>query len=86
MNITKGKKVHYCAPHGARENGIVKSFNDMDDTVVFVVYNCADDWDNFQDYTGASTKIADLKPGWINESLNDTFNEVISTNGKITKR
>ena len=77
MDITPGNKVHYCTQHGTRQNGIIKSLNDMDQTVVFVVYNCAGEWDNYQDYTGASTKIADLKSGWINDKLNDTYNEVV---------
>lgn len=62
--IEIGEKVHYCPTHGPRENGIIKSLNEYDPTVVFVVYKCADDWDNYKDYTGASTKIADLKSGW----------------------
>ena len=31
-------------------------------TIVHLLANL--DWDNYKDYTGASTKIADLKPGW----------------------
>lgn len=59
-----GTKVHYCPAHGTKQNGMIKSYNDMDPTTVFVVYRCGDDWDNYQDYTGASTKILDLKEGW----------------------
>ena len=64
MELTPGTKVRYKPKHGKGQNGIIKSLNDMDDTVVFVVYNCAGEWDNYQNYTGASTKISDLRTGW----------------------
>jgi hypothetical protein len=38
----------YCKP----EKGRIKSWNN---TFVFVVYNCADNWENYQDYTAAAT-------------------------------
>jgi len=48
-----GRYVKY-APFGGMINelGRVKSWNE---TGVFVVYNCADDWDNFMHYTAAHT-------------------------------
>lgn len=50
-------------PGYKRERGIVKSFSG-DETHVFVVYNCNDDWENYGSYTAARTRIADLKHGW----------------------
>ena len=32
---------------------------------VFVVYNCAGEWDRYEQYTAASTNFRDLKKGWI---------------------
>lgn len=58
-----GQKVTYVPEVGEKENGIIKSLCD-DDDFVFVVYHCADDWDNYQDYTGARTKVNDLVSGW----------------------
>lgn len=65
--IEVGMKVTYKPEHkkdSFGDNGIVKSLNEMDPTMAFVVYNCAGDWDNYQNYTGASTKISDLQKGW----------------------
>ena len=60
---------------GTREEqlGRIKSWNDM---WIFVVYHCADEWDKYQDYTGAATtprdlKFEKLKPG--ENDINDRF-------------
>lgn len=58
-----GDKVTYISKY-KKEQGIVKSISELDD-FVFVVYNCGGDWDNYQNYTGASTSINDLVVGWI---------------------
>jgi hypothetical protein len=68
MKLKAGDKVHYipfegCDP-SVYENGIVKSGNEYDLTTVFVVYKCNEDWSNYANYTGASTKIEDLREGW----------------------
>ena len=70
--IEEGDKVHYTAPHGKKENGIVKSFNDSK-TAAWVVYHCGGEWDKYRDYTGQHTNIEDLTYGWVDE------------NGKILK-
>lgn len=61
-----GDKVHYQPKYFGddSENGVIKSINKYVPTLAFVVYNCGDDWENYIDYTGASTRITDLKPGW----------------------
>ncbi len=53
-----GRPVFYTDGTGKREFGRIKSFNS---SWVFVVYHCAGDWDNFQDYTGAATDRNDLE-------------------------
>lgn len=62
LGLEKGMKVTYCPSHGAKEHGIVKSFNDE---IAFVVYKCGGEWDNYENYTGAATNISDLKKGWL---------------------
>jgi hypothetical protein len=62
-----GDKVHYTAPHGKKENGIIKSINESGDGA-FVVYNCNEDWDNYENYTGAHTRLSTLTEGWIEQS------------------
>lgn len=57
-----GDRVTYVNKYGNWEKGRVKYQSTP--TVAFVVYNCNDDWEHFQDYTGAATDIEDLKPGW----------------------
>jgi len=65
-----GDKVHYIPFKGADksqwENGIVKSINEYNNTTLFVVFNCNEEWDRYNDYTGQSTKINQLRKGWIN--------------------
>jgi hypothetical protein len=52
----KGKWVVY-SPHSKREIGRLKSWSEHG---VFVVYNCGDDWDDFENYTAALTPAKDL--------------------------
>ena len=49
LNI--GDKVHYHPrEHSEGENGIVKEIRSSQNDAVFVVYNCAGDWKNYQNY------------------------------------
>ena len=57
-----GDKVAYIKPDGSYENGIVKSFG-MNEGV-FVVFNCAGEWDSYQDYTAARCYRNQLVKGW----------------------
>lgn len=62
--IKPGMKVHYAPLYGDKENGIVKALN-HDNTRAWVVYHCNKEWHRYDDYTGQSTNIKDLKIGWI---------------------
>jgi len=53
-----GKEVLYTNGAGDKEFGKLKSWNYK---WIFVVYHCADDWDNYRDYTGAATDPNDLE-------------------------
>ncbi len=53
-----GREVFYTNGVGNKEFGKLKSWNYK---WVFVVYHCANDWDHFQDYTGAATDPNDLE-------------------------
>ncbi len=69
MNKPKvGDKVHYQPKHfegdDSFENGIVKETRENVDDAVWVVYNCAGEWDNYRNYTAAKTNLWDLKEGW----------------------
>lgn len=63
----KGNKVSYLPPHKKdkifAEHGIVKS---VTESGVFVVYHCAGEWENYENYTAALTNPKDLFHGWIN--------------------
>lgn len=62
MDFHKGDYVVYQTQKDnvyKKEIGRVKGTNYSGD--YFVVYNCADDWDNYEDYTGACTKSEDLR-------------------------
>lgn len=60
--LKEGMKVHYSPTVGEKENGIVKSFNEH---VAFVVYKCANNWENYREYTGQATDFNDLRLGWV---------------------
>lgn len=65
--LKKGDKVHYQPAHYSEEeweNGIVKEIPEHTTTAVRVVYNCAGNWDNYEDYTSALTNLSDLKLDW----------------------
>lgn len=53
-----GRWVQYVPGHGPRETGRIKSWNTK---YIFVVYNCARDWQNYRNYTAAATKPEDLE-------------------------
>ncbi len=55
-----GSEVIYTDGVGNKESGRIKSWNDK---WIFVVYNCAGEWDNYQDYTAAATDPKDLE--WV---------------------
>lgn len=62
-----GDKVHYQPKYyepDQWENGIIKEIRETKLDGVWVVYNCAGNWDNYKDYTSALTNLIDLKLGW----------------------
>ena len=63
MNFKAGNKVRFDPEYNYKhyENGIVKK---VTENGVFVVYNCDNNWDKYQDYTAALTRPQDLKMGW----------------------
>lgn len=71
------------------ENGIVKSIPDKG-AFVFVVFNCANDWNNYQNYTGRSISVQHLRPGWnykepepSDTTAADDYLDYLSTNGNM---
>ena len=58
--LKPGDKVQY-EPH--KERGIVKSVHPYTEAV-WVVFNCGEDWDNYEIYTGQLTLCKDLTKGW----------------------
>ena len=59
--VKKGDKVTYKTEHKT-EQGIVKRV--IDKEYAFVVYHCGGDWENYEEYTAAKTRIEDLQLGW----------------------
>ena len=41
-----------------KERGRIKSWNDK---LIFVVYNCAEEWNNYKNYTASATNPEDLE-------------------------
>ena len=52
-----GRWVEYTPSHGGSEVGRIKSWNDK---WIFVVYNCANQWKDYKNYTAAATLPEDL--------------------------
>jgi len=61
--MKQGDKVTYIPNN---EKGVV-SFMSKIEGCIFVVYNCDENWRNYYNYTGALTRIKDLKLGWPKE-------------------
>lgn len=61
--LEAGMKVTYCPEYGNKEQGIIKSI-DRKMGIAFVVYKCDNKWDKYEDYTGCSTYLSNLKIGW----------------------
>lgn len=49
------------------QNGIVKEIPKHTKDTVRIVYSCAQDWENYKDYTSELTRINGLKYGWKND-------------------
>lgn len=56
---------HQCSD----EEGIIKSFSELDLVTAFVVFKCAGNWDKYKDYTGQSVRISHLKLGWKSDQV-----------------
>ncbi len=73
--MNPGTKVTYIGnPYKGPEKGIVKSLS-QDRKRAFVVFNCGNQWDRYQDYTAASCSLDDLVEGW--EEHKNNQNEAI---------
>lgn len=63
-----GTKVHYQPEYNVEidvwENGMIKEIRQEERTGVWVVYNCAGNWNQYKEYTSAKTSLRDLTIGW----------------------
>lgn len=65
--LTEGSKVTYVSQMITRaknKHGIIKDFS-VDPRFAFVVFHCAGEWENYENYTAVRTPVKKLKPGWI---------------------
>jgi hypothetical protein len=58
-----GDKVTYVSDYAPSEHGIIKGFS-KDGIQAYVVYNCNEDWENYNNYTGQLTYLDDLRKEW----------------------
>lgn len=66
-----GDRVHYIGHLGGiPENGRIKEIPSHTRDSVRVVYNCANEWDKFMNYTSALTPIDCLFDGWTDNARN----------------
>lgn len=66
-DLKVGDSVRYQPAHYSEdkwENGIVKEIPSHNINAVRVVYNCNNEWRDYQNYTSAMTRLEDLKYGW----------------------
>ena len=70
-----GQKVYYQPEQHKEEdkyeNGIIKEIPDHTFKSVRVVFNCAGEWENYQNYTSCLTSLNDLNLGWKHPLSND---------------
>lgn len=84
--LNVGDKVNYKVrknhPDEMSENGMVKSIEGND---IRVVYNCNNDWENFEEYTGQLTELSFLRYGWskLAKNYKDSDEELINNSSKI---
>lgn len=64
-----GDKVTYVPLHGEPEHGIVKVINEDIPDHVFVVFNCAGQWENYEHYTSQQVDTVFLIHGWVANKL-----------------
>jgi hypothetical protein len=62
-NLQKGDKVTVKSIPHKNEKGIVKSIGH--NGTIFVVCHCAEDWENFENYTAAATPLILITKGWV---------------------
>lgn len=62
--MKKGQKVRYIDSKNNVSRGIVKSINESG-KAAFVVFNCACNWNDYENYTGILVPINSLLPSWI---------------------
>jgi len=60
--LSPGDRVHYNPEYGRLENGVVKSIKD--EKLVWVVYKCGGEWNNYYKYTAALTAVERSLP-WM---------------------
>lgn len=53
-----GKWVEYINSHGLNEIGRLKGWNS---SIIFVVFSCDGNWNDFKNYTGQSVRPTDLE-------------------------
>jgi hypothetical protein len=66
-----GDKVTYIN-NNKIEHGIVKYVPLNYPGYVFVVFNCGNQWHDYENYTAASTPISKLEHDWINDTVGYT--------------
>lgn len=79
MKLWKGMRVCYDPDYDNKENGVIKSIHE-DGKHAYVVYNCGGNWHKYEKYTGAKTKISDLKKGWDDNAPIRVSNEYLKHN------
>jgi hypothetical protein len=64
--FSPGDKVHFknFPTSNQHINGIVKSIANIK-YGIFVVYDCSNDWDNYENYTPILTHSDNLQLGWL---------------------
>jgi hypothetical protein len=75
--MQKGDLVTYIpfpeAPKSKWVQGKVKSVHPNTNDILFVVFRCNDEWDDYEKYTSQATNLKNLKPGWITDETDTTF-------------
>lgn len=80
QRINKGDKVTYTSEYGSKYIGIVKSDTSPMDDFISVVFNCGNDWDNYDECNGVLVETKSIHPGWDADAVLKHFDVKSNTN------
>jgi hypothetical protein len=80
MKINKGDKVTYTSEHGTKSIGVVKSDVSPMEEFIPVVFNCGNDWDNYDDCSPVLVETRRIHPEWDADAVLKHYDVKLNVN------